>query len=90
MEGEAGAPGVDAEKLDPDGDTPIRERGLLKVSDIVLVEGDPVVADENFAAGVGMGGVDVVLQRRGEQAGAKDGQPEESEDDKRGPGALSE
>ena len=54
------------------------------------MKGDPVVANENFAAGVGVGGVDVVLKRRGEEAGAVDGEPKEKEDDERGPGALSD
>src|SRR5258708_33973417 len=63
---EAGAPRVNAEKFDGDGGAPVGKRGFFKVADVVFVEGDPVVADENFAAGVGVGGVDVVLERRGE------------------------
>jgi hypothetical protein len=39
------------------------------------VKGDPVVADEYFAAGVGVGSVDVVLKGRGEKAGAVDDEP---------------
>jgi hypothetical protein len=61
MEGEAGAPGVDAKELDSEGDAPVRKGGFLEVADIVFVEGDPVVTDKNFAAGVGVGGIDVVL-----------------------------
>jgi len=37
-----------------------------------------------------VGGVDVVLEGRGEEAGAIDGEPQEKEDDERGPGALSD
>jgi hypothetical protein len=48
------------------------------------------VADKDFAARVGVGGVDIVLKGRGEEAGAVDGEPEEKKDDERGPGALSE
>jgi len=84
------APGVDTEELDGDGTAPVGKRGFFKVPDVVFVEGDPVVADENFAAGVGVGGVHVVLERRGEEAGTVDGEPQEKEDDERGPGALSE
>jgi hypothetical protein len=90
VEGEAGAPGVEAKELDGDGRAPVGKRGLFEVADVVFVEGDPVVADENFAARVGVGGVDVVLQGRSEEAGAVDGEPEDGEDDERGPGALSE
>jgi len=66
VEGEAGAPGVDSEELDAESNSPIGERGFFEIADVVFVEGDPVVADENFAAGIGVGGVDVVLERRGE------------------------
>ncbi len=90
MEGEASAPGVDAEDFDGGGGAPVGERGFFEVTDVVFVEGDPVVSDEDFAAGVGVGGVDVVLERRGEKAGAVDSEPKEKEDDERGPGALSE
>ena len=90
MKGEAGAPSVDAQEFDGDGGTPVGKRGLFEVADVVFVKGDPVVANENFAAGVGVGGVDVVLKRRGEEAGAVDGEPKEKEDDERGPGALSD
>ena len=90
MEREAGAPGVDTEEFNAEGDAPIGKRGFFEVADIVFVESDPVVADEDFAAGVGVRGVDIVLKRRREEAGAVDGQPEEKKDDERGPGALSD
>jgi hypothetical protein len=81
---------VDAEELDAEGYSPVRKRGFFEVADIVFVESDPVVADKDFAARVGVGGVDIVLKGRGEEAGAVDGEPEEKKDDERGPGALSE
>lgn len=90
MEREAGAPGVDTEELEAEGDAPIGKRGFFKVADAVFVKSDPVVADEDFAAGVGVGSVDIVLKGRGEKTGAIDGEPEEKEDDERGPGALSD
>ena len=90
MEGEACAPGVDTKYLDAKGDSPVRERGLLEITDIVLVEGNPVMADENFAPGICVGSVDIVLERRGEEAWAENSQPEKREDYERGPGALSE
>ena len=64
---------MDTEEFDAEGDSPVGKRGFLKVADIVFVEGDPVVADEDFAASVGVRGVDVVLKRRGEETGAVDG-----------------
>ena len=90
MEGEASAPGVDAEDFDGDGGAPVGERGFFEVTDIVFVQRHPIVADQDFAAGIGVGSVNVILKGRGEQAGAVDGQPEEKEDDERGPGALSD
>src|SRR5271169_2519060 len=80
---------MDAEELDGDGGAPVGERGFLEIADVVFVEGDPVVADEDLAAGVGVGGVNVVHERRGEEAGAEDGEPEEGEDEEGGEGALS-
>src|ERR1700719_3676876 len=85
MEGEAGAPGVDAEEFEAEGDPPIGKRGFFEVAGVGFVESDPVVADENFGAGVGVRSVNIVLKGRGEEAGAVDGEPQEKEDDERGP-----
>src|ERR1700720_241271 len=90
MEREAGAPGVDTEEFNAEGDAPIGKRGFFKVADAVFVKSDPVVAEEDFTAGVGVGSVDIVLKGRGEEARAINGEPQEKEDDERGPGALSD
>ena len=90
MERKTRAPGVNTKELDGDGGAPIGERCFFAVTNVVFVKRDPVVPDKNFAAGVGVRGVYVVLQRRREEAGAVNGQPQEKQDDKRGPGALSD
>ena len=89
MEGESRAPGFDAEELDADSDPPIGKRSLFEVTDVVFVESDPIVADQDVAAGVGMGRVHIVLKGRGEEPRAIDGQPKKEEDGKRRPDALS-
>ena len=70
---DACAPGVDPEELDADGNPPVGERGFFEVADAVFVERDPVMTDKDLAPGVGMGRINVVLKRRGEEAGAVDG-----------------
>lgn len=90
VKGEAGAPGVDAEEFYGDCGAPVGKRGFFEITDVVFVEGDPIVADEDFAASVGVRGVNIVEEGRSEEAGAEDGEPEEGEDDERGPSALSD
>jgi hypothetical protein len=55
---------MDAKEFDTLGDSPVGKRRLFKVTDVVFVKGHPVVADKDFAAGIGVRGVDVILERR--------------------------
>lgn len=89
MEEETCAPGISAEEFHPCGHAPVRERSFFEVADAVFVKSDPVMAEENVAAGVGVGGVHIVLQGRGEESGTVDEEPKEKKDGKRSPGARS-
>jgi len=72
--------GVDAEEFEAGGDGPVEERGLFEVADAVGVEGDPVVTEEHLAGDLGVDGVGVVEERRGEER--EGGIEEEPEGDK--------
>ena len=52
------------------GHRPVEERGFFEVADAVGVERDPVVAEEHLAGDLGVDGVGVVEQRRGEEGEA--------------------
>src|SRR5580704_6794552 len=73
---EAGGPFGDAEERKTDGHRPIWDRGFLEIANAVFVERDPVVKREHFAAGFGVGAVGIVEERRMEEAGDEDGEPE--------------
>ena len=81
-EGEARGGGVDAEEFEAGGHGPVEERGLFEVADAVGVEGDPVVAEEHLAGDLGVDGVGVVEEWRGEEseAGVEE-EPEGDEDE---------
>jgi len=53
-----------AEDAVVDGGQPVGQRRLLKVTDAVDVEGDPVSAGDDVLRGLGMRCVGVVEQRR--------------------------
>jgi hypothetical protein len=73
---------VDAEEFEAGGDAPVEEWGLFEVADAVGVEGDPVVAEEHLAGDLGVDGVGVVEEWRGEEgeAGIEE-KPEGDEDE---------
>src|SRR5580693_2196421 len=76
---EAGSPFGDAEEREADGHRPVWDRSFLEIADAVFVERDPVVKREHFAAGFGVGAVGVVEERRMEEAGDEDGEPEKED-----------
>ena len=81
-EGEACGGGVDAEEFEAGGDGPVEERGLFEVAYAVGVEGDPVVAEEDLAGDLGVDGVGVVEQWRGDEGdGGVEEEPEGDEDE---------
>jgi hypothetical protein len=86
---EASAPGVGAEKRHTRGHAPIREGSLFEVADAVFVQGHPVVAEEDVAAGVGVGSVHIVLKGRSEKSGTVDGEPKEKKNGERSPSTRS-
>ena len=73
---------MDAEEFEAGGDAPVEERGLFEVADAVGVESDPVVAEEHLAGDLGVDGVGVVEQWRGDEgeAGVEE-EPEGDEDE---------
>ncbi len=85
VRGEAG----ESEEAEADGDQPVGQRGLFEVADAVDVERDPVAALEHVAGGVGVGGVGVVEQRRGEEGGAEEEDPKAEEQKQRGRAARA-
>jgi hypothetical protein len=89
MQRQPRTPGVRAEKRHAHGHSPIRQRCLFQVAYAVFVESDPVLAGENFVAGVGMRSIYVVHQRRCEQTWGVNGEPQQGQDGKRRPGARS-
>ena len=60
--------GVEAEDAEAEGDEPVGERRLFEIADAVDVQGDEVAGESHVAGGVGVGGVGVVEQRRGEKS----------------------
>ena len=81
--GEMGGEGVEAEDAEAEGVEPVGEGRFLEVADAVDVEGDPVAGEGHVAGGVGVGGVGVVEQRRGEERGEEDDEPEAAENKER-------
>src|SRR5260221_14145160 len=75
MERKPSAPRVNAEDLQAESYSPIGKRSLFEVADIVFMQRDPVVTHQNFAAGVGVGRVDVILKWRGEMPWAEKSRP---------------
>ena len=75
------AGGADAEELEAGGHRPVQQRRLLQIADAVGVERDPVVAQEHLARDLGVDGVGVVEQGRGEEreAGVEDDPEREQE-----------
>ena len=63
------------------GDDPVGERGFFEVADAVDAEGDPVAGEGHVAGGVGVGAVGVVEQRRGEERGEEEDEPEAAEEE---------
>ncbi len=63
---------------------PVGEGGLFEVADAVDVEGDEVSGEGHVAGGVGVGGVGVVEEGRGEERGEEDDDPEAGEDEEGG------
>ena len=76
---------MDAEEFEAGSHGPVEERGLFEVTDAVGVEGDPVVAEEDFASDFGVDGVGVVEQRWGEEGEAGIEKQPQSEDDEAHP-----
>jgi len=62
-----GGEGVFTEDLKADGHDPVGQGRLLDVADAVDLAGDPVAAVDDVLGGLGVGGVDVVEQGRGEE-----------------------
>ncbi len=85
--GEMGGEGVEAEDAEAEGVEPVGEGGFFEIADAVDVEGDEVSGEGHVAGGVGVGGVGVVEQGRGEERGEEDDEPEAAEDEQSG-GAL--
>jgi len=81
---EVGGEGVEAEDAEAEGNEPVGERGFFEVSDAVDVEGDEVAGEGHVAGGAGVGGVGVVEQRRREERGEVNDQPETGEDEESG------
>ncbi len=73
---EMGGEGVEAEDAEADGDDPVGQRSFFEIADAVDAQGDPVAGESHLAGGVGVGGVGVVEQGRGEERGEEDDQPE--------------
>ena len=73
--------GVEAEEAEAEGDEPVGERRFFEVADAVDAEGDEVAGEGHVAGGVGVGGVGVVEQRRGEESGEEEDQPETAEEE---------
>ena len=81
-EGKARGGSVDAEEFVAEGHAPVEDRGLFEVADAVGVESDPVVAEKHLAGDLGVDGVGVVEQRRGDEGEAcVDDEPENEEDE---------
>jgi len=81
-EGKARCGGVDAEELEAGGHAPVEERSFFEVADAVGVEGYPVVAEEHLAGDLGVDGVGVVEEGRGDKGEAcVEEEPEGEEDE---------
>jgi hypothetical protein len=80
-EWEAGGGGADAEEFEAGRHGPVEERGLFEVADAVGVEGYPVVAKKHLAGDLGVDGVGVVEERRGDESEASVEEEPESEED---------
>ena len=73
---------MDAEEFVAEGHAPVEDGGFLEVADAVGVEGDPVVTEKHLASDLGVDGVGVVEQRRGDEGEAGvDDEPEDEEDE---------
>ncbi len=81
---EMGGEGVEAEEAEAESDDPVRERGFFEVADAVDLEGNEVAGEGHVAGGAGVGAVGVVEQRRSEEGGEEDDQPETAEDGQSG------
>jgi hypothetical protein len=79
--GEMGGEGVEAEEAEAEGDEPVGEGGFFEVADAVDVESDEVAGEGHVTGGAGVRGVGVVEQRRGEEGGEEDDQPETGEEE---------
>jgi hypothetical protein len=81
-EGEACGGGADTEEFEVGGHGPVEEWGFFEVADTVGVESDPVVAKEHLAGDLGVDGVGVVEEWRGDEGetGVKE-EPECEEDE---------
>ncbi len=79
--GEVGGEGVEAEDAEAEGVEPVGEGSFLEVADAVDVEGDEISGQGHVAGCVGVGGVGVVEQRRGEEGGEEDDEPEAAEEE---------
>ncbi|GAC1673269.1 MAG: hypothetical protein PVS2B2_06330 [Candidatus Acidiferrum sp.] len=63
----------ETEKSEGHGHAPIWQRRLFEIADAVFVQGDPVMAKQNFAPGLGVSGIGIVKKRRAEKSGAEYG-----------------
>jgi len=76
-----GGESVEAEDAEAEGVEPVGEGRFLEVADAVDVEGDEISGEGHVAGSVGVGGVGVVEQRRGEEGGEEDDEPEAAEEE---------
>ena len=83
-----GGKGVLAEDLVAAGDDPVGQGRLFDVADAVDLGGDQVAGLGDVLGGLGMGGVDVVHQRRREERsklhGGKDGRQKQPDSQRGG------
>jgi hypothetical protein len=85
--GEMSGKGVEAEDAKAEGDKPIRQRSFFKVANAVDAEGHEVAGEGHVTGSACVGGIGVVEQRRGEEGGEVDNEPEAGEDEE-GEGAA--
>ena len=79
---EARGGGADAEEFEAGRHGPVEEWGLFEVADAVGVEGDPVLAEKYLAGDLGVDGVGVVEERRGDEGqAAVEEEPKGEEDE---------
>ena len=79
--GEVGGEGVEAEDAEGEGSEPVGEGSFFEVADAVYVEGDEVSGEGHVLGGLGVGGVGIVKEGRGEEADEEDGKPEAKDDE---------